>query len=123
MVKQRNTNSNFNIGTDVRNRQIYEIINADRHYNRRLFDLEKQEYEKVYPDVLGQVTPNELPPQVRYQFGVNASKFYSVLIYFTSQIQDLVPEDDTTQNNINFGLKWSDFLKLMAHLDHKYNHS
>jgi hypothetical protein len=111
MVKQRNTNSNFNIGTDVRNRQIYEIINADRHYNRRLFDLEKQEYEKVYPDVMGQVTPNELPPQVRYQFGVNASKFYSVLIYFTSQIQDLVPEDDTTQNNINFGLKWSDFFE------------
>ena len=53
MVKKNNTNSNFNIGTDIRNKQINEIINSDLHFNKRVFDLEKEEYTQVYPDVIG----------------------------------------------------------------------
>ena len=70
MVKKTNTNSNFNIGNDVRNRQIAEIINEERNANQRVFNLEKQEYTVVYPDPSNRLQPAELPPQVKYQFAL-----------------------------------------------------
>jgi hypothetical protein len=109
MVKKTNTNSNFNIGTDLRNKQINEIIDSDRLYNNALFQLEKQEYINVYPDAGTQPNLDQLPPEIKYRFGVNASKFYAVLIYFTSEIESLAP-GDAEDLNIN-SLKWSDLFE------------
>ena len=104
------TNKNFNIGTDLRNKQINEILNSDRFFDQKRFDLEKQEYIYVYPDD-NTIPPinNPLPTGVSYQFSVNASKFYASLIFFASCINNLAPEDPS-EPDIN-SLKWSDLFE------------
>ena len=109
MKKNTNTNKNFNILTELRNKQIREIEDYDRNMDKRVYALEQLEYEDIYPDDNTIVGNIKLPPEVAYRYFVNASKFYSSIIYFTSEISNLGPESDEFPN-IN-SLKWSDFFE------------
>jgi len=113
--------SNYN---ELRNKQLQEIWN-DYYVSpmKRVFNLERQEYIKVYPDAKTQLHRPDVPVQVVHQFQVVADKFANQLVSFTALIErgNIISSHPNSAFDISMQ-KWSDLFDAYTSFKQSINY-